>query len=684
MDGKQFHTRIRGVVALLLAVLLAFTWVLYDLQIDRGGDFLAQSRRKIVSTETVDAARGEILDRYGRVLVSNRTSYNVSLDASLMNDRRNDIVLALLDICRAQGVAWTDTLPLSKSAPFTSTLADATAGAKKNFEKLAGLMKWDAGIGDPDALLAQMRATFEVDPALSDRLARDLVGVLYEVTLRSKEVSYVAYVFAQDVDIDFITAVKEAGLAGVEIDPTTVREYHTAYAAHLLGRVGLMDNDEWSVYKELGYPYNASVGKEGVERSFEEYLHGQSGVRAVETNTQGKVVSEYWVPDADGVPQVPQPGGNVVLTLDSKLQEVVERSLADRIAELKSEDKQGAAAVVIDVKDGGVLSMASYPTFDLSTYVQDYTQLAQDPLNPLRNRATQEIYPPGSAFKMAVAAGALEEGTITRSTKVLCTGRYTYYKNKADQPQCWIARQYGGRHGPEDVTGAIKDSCNIFFYDTGRRLGIDKIGEYARKFGLGEKTGIELYEETGQVAGPAYTESQGQRWYEGNVMYAAIGQESNAFTPLQLANYVATLANGGTHYSAHLLKEVKSNDYAQVTYQRQPEVLGEVGLSQENLDAITQGMLQVTTEGSARTYFKDLGVKVAAKTGSAQVSSATESNALFVCFAPYDDPEIAIAVVVEKGGSGSTIANIAVDILNYYFSTGNNMETVEEENSLLR
>lgn len=685
MEGKRFHFRIRFVMALFLAVLVAFTWVLYDLQIQRGQDFLEQSRRKIARTETVDAARGEILDRYGRVLVSNRTSYNVSLDLSLMGDGRNETILRLLDICGEQGVSWTDTLPVSRTAPFTSTLTTASAGAKKNFEKLAEVMKWTEEKDDPDQLIAAMREHYEVDPALSDQRARALLGVRYEAELRAKEVSYVAYVFAQDVDIDFITAVKEAGLAGVEIDPTTVRQYHTPYAAHLLGRVGLMDNDEWnSIYKDAGYPYNASVGKEGVEKSFEQYLHGQSGVRAVETNTQGKIVSEYWVPDKNGVPQVPQPGGNVVLTLDSKLQEVVERSLADRIAELASEDKQGAAAVVLDVQDGGVLAMASYPTFDLSTYVQEYTQLTQDPMNPLRNRATQEIYPPGSAFKMAVAAGALEEGTITKDTKVLCTGRYTYYKSRSDQPQCWIARQYGGTHGPEDVTDAIKDSCNIFFYDTGRRMGIDLIGEYARRFGLGEKTGIELYEETGHVAGPAYTESQGQRWYEGNVMYAAIGQENNAFTPLQLANYVATLANGGTHYSAHLLKEVKSSDYAQVTYQREPEVLGEVGLSQENLDAITMGMLQVTTEGSARTYFKDLDVKVAAKTGSAQVSSATESNALFVCFAPYEDPEIAIAVVVEKGGSGSTIANIAVDILDYYFSAGNNMETVEEENTLLR
>ena len=688
MDGKQFHTRVRGVVCLLLAVLVAFTWVLYDLQIRRGADFLAQSRRKIARTETVDAARGEILDRYGRVLVSNRTSYNVSLDTSLMGERRNDIILALLDICREEGVTWSDTLPLSAAAPFRLTLDEAGAGAKNNFEKLMETMKW-TGFSDGETLMAKLREAYKVDPALPDGEARALVGVLYELNVRSKEVSYVAYVFAQDVDITFITKVKEAGLAGVEIDPTTVREYHTPYAAHLLGRVGLMDPDDWNIYKDLGYPYNASVGKEGVELAFEEYLHGESGVRAVETNTQGKIVSEYWVPDSQtGEPQVPQPGGNAVLTLDIKLQEVVERSLSDRIGELASTDKRGGAAVVMDVTDGSVLAMASYPTYDLSTNLQNYTELAQDPLEPLFNRATQGLYPPGSTYKMVVATGALQKdkdggSVITRNTKVRCTGKYTYYKDY--QPKCWIARQYGGSHGNETVTTAIRDSCNIFFYDTGRRLGIDGIEKTARSYGLGEKTGIELYEKTGHVAGPEYTESLGQKWNEGATLAAAIGQENNQFTPLQLCNYVATLANGGTHYSAHLLKEVKSSDYGQVVFQREPEVLNTVDLDPADCKAITEGMLMVTQPGgSAARYFQDLDVKVAAKTGSAQVSSATESNGLFVCFAPYDDPQIAIAVVVERGGSGATLSNIAVDILDYYFSTGNNMETVEEENTLLR
>ncbi len=708
MDGKQFHWRVRSIVGVLLILILLFAWVLYDLQYVHGADYLAQSRRKIAKTETVEAARGEILDRYGRVLVTNRESYNVSLDTSFMEDV-NTTLTKLLDICRTQGVSWADTLPVSDEAPFVFTFDTASSGAISNLYALAESLKWtdtlpareeaDAirtaaqegqGVSYPsaDAFLDKLRTYYEIDPLLPDGEARALMGVRYELTLRSREVTYTAYVFAQDVQMPFIVTVKEADLPGVNIDTTTVREYNTAYAAHMLGRVGLMNSDEWNnVYQALNYPYNATVGKEGVELAFESYLHGTPGKRNIETNDQGKVVSgdDNWVVNqTTGEVQAPDPGDNVILTLDIKLQEAVERALATGIEGLKSEDTQGGAAVVIDVRDGGVLAMASYPNYDLTTYTQKYNTLLADPLNPLLNRATQEVYPPGSTFKMVTAIGALQEGIIEPDTEILDTGRYLYYDDY--RPQCWIYRDSGGRstHGEENVSDAIKDSCNVFFFDAGRRLGISLLEQYAAMFGLGEPTGIELYEATGWMDGPEYTESQCQTWYEGNTLPAAIGQGNSRFTPLQLANYVATLANGGTHYSAHLLKEVKSNDFSQVVEQYEPTVLNQLDIDPENLAAVTEGMLRVTTEGSAKAYFADLGVQVAAKTGSAQVSSATESNALFVAFAPYENPEIALAIVVEKGGSGSTLANIAAEILEYYFSAGSGMETVTPENTLLR
>ena len=707
MDGKQFHWRVRGIAGVLFLILLLFVWVLYDLQYVHGADYLAQSRRKIAKTETVEASRGDILDRYGRVLVTNRESYNVSLDTSFMEDV-NGTLGRLLDICRAEEVSWADTLPISEEAPFVFTFDTASSGAVSNLYALGESIKKTAGLPDraeADAIRAAAQAGesysspsaaaflealaeyYQIDPLLPDSELRALVGVRYELSLRSREITYNAYVFAQDVELPFIVKVKEADLPGVSIDVTTAREYKTAYAAHLLGRVGPIYSDEWSVYQELGYAYNAIVGKEGVELAFESYLHGTPGKRNIETNDQGKVVSgdDNWVVDqTTGEVLAPDPGDNAILTLDIKLQEAVERALATGIGGLKSEDTQGGAAVVIDVRDGGVLAMASYPTFDLTTYTQNYNDLLADPLEPLKNRAIREVYPPGSTFKMVTAIGGLEEGVIEPDTEILDTGRYLYYDDY--QPQCWIYRDSGGwrTHEEENVSDAIMDSCNVFFFDVGRRLGISLLEQYTAMFGLGQPTGIELSEATGWMDGPEYTESQGQTWYEGNTLPAAIGQGNSRFTPLQLANYVATLANGGTHYSAHLLKEVKSSDFSQVVERYEPQVLNQLDIEPENLAAVTEGMLRVTTEGSAKAYFKDLGVQVAAKTGSAQVSSATESNALFVAFAPYEDPEIALAIVVEKGGSGSTLANMAAEILGYYFSAGSGMETVTTENTLLR
>ena len=348
-----------------------------------------------------------------------------------------------------------------------------------------------------------------------------------------------------------------------------------------------------------------------------------------------------------------------------------------------TDETEGAACVVIDMT-GGVLAMASYPGFDPATYSQDFADLRDDPLKPLLNRALQGLYAPGSTIKMAVAAGALEEGAITRTEKILDTGRYKHYDRIQDQPMCWYFRQYGRTHGWENVSEAIRDSCNVFFYETGLRMGIEKIDTYAALFGLGQKTGLELYEEAGEVAGPEVSAKHGQTWYEGDTMYAAIGQGNTKVTPIQLANYIATLVNGGSHYPTHLLKTVKSSDFSQVVEEYRPEARDEINLDPANLEAVKYGMGMVASEGSAAGYFKDLGVKIGVKTGTAQVARNSEANALLVAFAPYDNPEIAVSLVVEKGGSGTLVAAIAAEILDYYFSAKDTMDAAPVENTLTR
>lgn len=701
MEKKQFHRRGLGMLLLLAVILFGLGSSLYDAQMIHGAEYLARSQNSIAETQTVEAARGDILDRYGRVLVSNRVTYQVALNTDAMEKNRNDILLALIRIARDAGVEWEDTLPITAQPPFRYTTdtpfqyptTDEEGSPTTSLTRLGRLavkMKWiddptaDGAQGAPlptaEELLEKMRESFQLELEGADM--RAVAGVLYELYYRSMVNSWPPYVFAEGVDIDFISKVKEQGLSGVEIEAATVRTYNTEYAAHLLGRVGAIEN--WDAYKDLDldgdgtpdYEMDDTVGKEGAELAFESYLRGTAGVREVERNTSGKVVSEKWT-------TAPQPGDNVVLTIDIDLQKQVEDSLSQAIPQLASEDTEGAACVVMDVNRAEVLASASYPSYHLATYSADLAENSADPLKPFLNRAFQGVYAPGSTFKMVTAVAGLESGIIEPDTEIMDTGVYTYYQD--DGPQCWYWRQYRRKHGLVNVSEALEVSCNVFFFDVGRRVGIQGLQEFAAKFGLGEPTGIELYEETGVMAGPEYTQSMGQTWYEGSTLSVAIGQESSQFTPLQLANYIATLVNGGTRYSAHLLKEVKSSDFSQVLYTYEPEVLDSIDIQPENLDAVKAGMLALTTgKGSLARYFQDLPVQVGAKTGSAQVNAETESNAVFVCFAPYDDPQIAISLVVEKGGSGSTLASIAADILRYYFSAEESREETLTENTLIR
>ena len=775
MDPKQFRRRALAVAVLLALMVAGMGATLYDLQINNGADYYEQSQRRVAETQTVESARGQILDRNGQVLVSNRVVYQVTLDTSLMKDedkdavtaagsRRNDTLLALIEAARAEGVEWTDNLPISKTEPFTfttdtpyyttsvdeegeivhtltrlgrlalelgwleedPTLDPEKAAAPAPEPEEPGLLDrivdfFTGGGGeepapepeeeepyeppDAQALLGAMCRTFglrgagavdeeetpegDIPPLnlgdLNPEDARAVAGVLYELYLRSTGV-YQAneYVFAQEVDIDFISRVKEQSLPGVVIEATTVRQYHTPYAAHLLGRVTPIFPEEVEYYTSLDedgdgvpdYSLNDTVGRDGVEQAFESYLRGDPGMRTVERNTEGKIVSETWLEE-------PEPGGNVVLTLDIGLQGYVEQVLAASVPAIDVEEETGGAAcVVLDVDTAEVLTCASYPTYDITRYNADYNQYASDPTMPLLNRALQGLYAPGSTFKMVTAVAGLETGIIEPDTEIEDLGRYTYWSSP--QPMCWIYWQRGTTHGWINVSEAIEVSCNYFFYEVGREVGIDVLVDYATRFGLGQYTGIELFEEKGVMASPEFTESLGGTWYEGSVLSVAIGQESSQFTPVQLANYIATLVNGGTRNAVHLLKEVKSGDFSQVEYTYEPQVLGTIEIETENLQAVKAGMLALTTQGSVSQHFRDLPFQAGGKTGSAQVDDQTDANAIFVCFAPYDDPEVALALVVERGGSGSELGAMAADILSYYFSVQETRDEAPQENTLVR
>ena len=762
MDHKQFSRRVVGVVVMLALLLTFLCSNLYTIQYTNGPEYAAQSVAKVSETETVAASRGNILDRNGKVLVSNQVSYNVTLDLSLLSNNeekdRCDTILALTQTATEMGVTWTDTLPITTQPPFEYTTEDPfyttsvdedgkTVYNLTSLGKLAVNQKWiqdpeeQAEVGESEKttepglldkikaffgmgssqeeteeeepyrlptaeeLLGKMCKTFDIAgegkvdekqaqangetvPTLNigdmdPTDARTIAGILYELYYRNRISSWPPYTFATDVSIDFITRVKELSLPGVEIETTSVRKYNTEYAAHLLGYTGAITSETWPTYKEKGgYTMNDYVGITGAESAFESYLKGTSGTRAIERNENGKIISSQWLVDGEtGESLAPQPGQNVFLTIDIDLQQQVENILANGVAGLQSKETEGAACVVLDVNSGDVLASASYPTYSLATFSQDYNDLAEDPLKPLLNRALQGLYPPGSTFKMITAIAALELGIVEPDTQINDKGVYTFYSSP--QPQCWYYRQYRRTHGLQNVSQAIMNSCNYYFYEVGRLVGIERLDQHAAMFGLGQKTGIELTEQAGVVASPEFTESLGGTWYEGNILSVAIGQESPQVTPIQLATYIAPLVNGGTRYSTHLLKTVKSNDFSQVTYNYEPKVVGEVEMEEENRQAVMEGMLMLTTEGSVSSAFKDVPVSVGAKTGSAQVSAQTNSNAVFVCFAPYDDPQIAVAIAVEHGGSGSELGKIAAQIVTAYFSVQGEQGTITQENTLV-
>ena len=726
MEGKQFHIRTLVVAGLLAVLLLIFAGALYNLQIVKGEEFRAASTVKIANVETVEAARGEIVDRYGRSLVGNRATYEITLNTSIMGKEaeRNAILLELIHICQDNGITWTDTLSISKDAPFTYTsdspLVYTDKEGKLRFNYLGALLdalplgskilpeRWrqedldaassmaDLGSGlTAEEVIDGLREYFLIDESLSDADARALIGVLYEVNLRSKDIRQTEYIFAQDVNIDAISAIKERSLTGVTVSATTVRQYNTTSAAHLLGRVAAIQSENWANYKDKGYNMNDKVGIGGVEAAFEDYLRGESGTLIQELSTSGKVVSETWKVDAQtGETLEPKPGDNVMLTLDLRLQEKVEEILANTIETIDSEDTQGGAVVVQDVNDGSILAMASYPTFDLSTVyssTENYQKVADDPLKPFNNRATKGTYPPGSTFKPLVAIAALEEGLVTPTEKIRDTGYFQlpeeeHYPYGDWHPQCWYYRQYRQTHGQENLADALRDSCNIYFFTIGHRLGIERVEQYAYDFGLGQTTGLELGEEKGWVAGPETSAALNMEWYGGNLLNAVIGQDNNMVTPIQLTNYISTLVNGGNRYATHLLKTVKSSDYSSTVYEYEPRLVETLDLDPKNVEAVKKGMWEVANdpESSSSVYFKDLPVEVGAKTGSAQVASNVEANALFACFAPYDDPQIAISMVVERGASGSKLAQATAEIVKYYFSAEHTMEVVGTENTLLR
>ena len=653
-----------------------------QLQLVHGADYAEASQRKTLRSYAENASRGEIADRNGVALVSNDVGFVLVFDYYTWDkEKQNDVILQLINIMHAAGLSYYDSLPLSQAPPFAYTYESADAGDGARLYKFISQQKDWPEKPTPAMLFDLLCEKYQVDPKLTAQQKRMVIGVRYEMQRRDFS-SYTPYIFADEVDINTVSLIAERSgqLPGVTIEVDDVRRYETTYAAHILGRIGPLDRDEYQQLKGEGYAMNDYIGKDGMEKALEGYLRGIDGTRSVETNIDGVILSEF-------ISEEPKPGDNCLLTIDLELQKTAEDALRGTIEnlranarELSGRDVEGGAVVVMDVHTGEVLAMASYPTYNLETFSQDFRDLVQDKSSPMLNRAIQSPYPPGSTFKMVTAVAGLEEGIITPKTRIRDQGRYMYYAPNYT-PACWLYRKNGGTHGNINVSQAIKYSCNYFFYDVSRQLGIERLNQYAKQFGLGQKTGIELSgEKAGNLAGPESREARGgPRWELGETIQAGIGQSEQQFTPIQICSYISAIANGGTRYRPHLLREIWNYSYTEKRKTIEPEVVDTVQMSESTRKAVFEGMLGVTTDdGTASSLFRNYPISVAGKTGSAQtVTGKRSDHGVFVSFAPYEAPEIAICVVGEYGGSGGNMAPVAIAVYNRYFGLNQPEETGE-------
>ena len=689
-------TRVRAgfLLAIFLVTMLFFALRVYDLQLIQN-DGSASNLKTFTIYTRVKAARGDILDCNGNKLVTNRASYDLTLNhyVLLSANGTNDYLLKMVQLCRELDIEYVDHFPVSKTAPFSYILSEFNSTWRGYFQKyLPSKGGLDSDISAP-LLMKKLRTLYKIPETWSDEDARAVIGIRYEMDLRRDLTNLPIYVFIEDAPTEALSAMLELNIPGLNTESSTVREYSTKYAAHILGYCSAMTAEQWNHYKTITdengnklYEMDALVGQTGLEASFEEYLHGIDGLRKDVVAVDGTLISQSYV-------VVPQAGQNVELTIDLNLQMAAEDSLAKLIEDLRASavdgqkvdgaDAEGGAVVVMNVKTGEVLACASYPTYDLSKFFEEYESITSADYAPLFNRALQAEYPPGSTYKMSMVVAGINSKTVTKYTSIRDKGVFELNGFTANCLKWTLSHD---THGSLTAMEALKVSCNYYFYELANQMSIEAIDSTAKGLGLGEATGIELGEKLGTRANAinkaAMYKGEDAYWYPADQVMAGIGQSINRFTPMQLCVYTCTLANQGTRYKATFLNRVVSSDYRQLVLDNQPVIFDQINISQEAFEAYTEGMRLVATEGTAQRLFKNYPVEIACKTGTAQHGSGGSDHGAFVCYGPIADPEIAVVVYGEKAGGGTTVAQIAKEVLDVYFGVDEIGDVITNENQL--
>lgn len=652
---------------------------LFNLQIIHGEEYRQTSNTRLTRESTLKAARGSITDRSGTDIVGTTTSFSLEIYKSKIdNNTLNDTLLRIANVLEQNNSKYIDDFPITIN-PFAFTYQD-----EQRQKRWKTSNKLDENLSAEETFY-KFKEKYKIE---NDNIeeTRKIMAMRYHIAQEGYSATK-SVTIANNISLESFNIFNEQkdSFPGINTITQPVRYYPKGtLASHILGYTSRITEDQYKVEKENGYTMNDFYGQAGIERIAEKYLRGTDGIKQIDMAVDGTVTDEYIQKEAIQ-------GADVILTIDANLQAVTEQALKNNIEKIRNggfsetSDATGGAMIVMDVKTGEVLAMASYPDYDPSRFTfgidTETWNMYKD--NNMKNRAIQEIYPPGSIFKMVTAVTGLETGAIDKNTKINGTGRYTYYKDY--QPVCWNTRG----HGYLNVTSAIQHSCNYFFYETGRRVGIDNLAKYTRHFGLGRKTGIELPTE---ATGRLNERKEGEVWNPGYTIASAIGQRDNQFTPIQMAKYTSMLANGGNVVKPTIVKAIKNVDGTEVPKSEYEAYFNEkLGITQEQDDGITinpdnlktvlDGMKSVTSErgGTAYTYFKNFNIEVGGKTGSAQAGEDTNVNskthAWFIGFAPFDNPEIAVVILVENGGHGGYTAEAARDVMAQYFGMNANQVT---------
>ena len=656
-------------VGFILAIFLLFAFRLFQFQIVNGETYLSQTKKKYYTSVSIPAIRGEIKDRKGRPIVENKLGFAVVLERSyLPKGKENEVILKLIELMEKNDETYekTNAINAYKNPDVPSGLTlKFNEEEKSSVSKLKSVLRLQQYATEQNCFDAMIKKYgLESFPR---ETAFEIGCIRFEMERRDFSEA-IPFTFAQSVGNKTIAILKENNIEypGATIQSQPQRQYiDSTLAPHMIGEIGPIYAEDYQRLKLKGYRMNDVLGVSGLEAAMEEYLRGEDGKKSIILNEYGEVEYEKIL-----IP--PVPGNTVYLTLDMKLQKKAQEILEKNIKRLQNQGGKGwdctsGAFVVIDVNSGDILASATYPSYDLKDFHEKYDELIANKDKPLLNRAFDGIYAPGSCMKPSVALGALEDGIITDQSYIPCNHVYTYFVTDTDDyaPTCM------GYHGSIDIYTALKVSCNIFFFDTGRRATIERMNYYSKQLGLGQPTGVEIYSNSGVLSGREFTEANGLIWSGGTTISSAIGQAYNLFSPLQLANYSATIANGGTRYRARLVEEVKSYDDSTVIKSSAPEVLNKLNVSEENVRVVQEGMYLVTQPGgTADTVLSDYEISSAAKTGTAEISpEGSSDNSIFIGYAPFDKPEIAIGVVLEHGESSLLRAcpNIAKDFYQYYF-----------------